>query len=84
MIGRRNQDIANIAVVGIPDERKGQIPKAYVQLSPGSGATALEIEGWFKKHISAYKVPKVEIITEFPMTPKGSIDMKRLLEERSI
>jgi acyl-coenzyme A synthetase/AMP-(fatty) acid ligase len=82
MIGRRNQDIANIAVVGIPDEKKGQIPKAYVQLSPGSGATATEIEEWFKKHISAYKVPKVEIITEFPMTSKGSIDMKKLLGEK--
>lgn len=82
MIGRKNPDIANIAVIGIPDEKKGEIPKAFVQLTPGSNSKADQIEGWFKKHISSYKVPKVEIRKELPLTPKGSIDMKRLVEEK--
>lgn len=82
MVGRRNPDIANIAVIGVPDEKKGEIPKAFVQLVPSSKATSADIEEWFKKHISTYKVPKVEIRPELPLTPKGSIDMKKLLEEK--
>jgi long-chain acyl-CoA synthetase len=81
MIGRKNPDIANIAVIGIPDEKKGQIPKAFVQLTPGARATEADIEGWFKKHISTYKVPQVEIRHVLPMTPKGSTDMSKLLEK---
>jgi acyl-CoA synthetase (AMP-forming)/AMP-acid ligase II len=81
MIGRKNFDIANIAVIGIPDEKKGQIPKAFVQLTPGARATEADIEGWFKKHISTYKVPQVEIRHVLPMTPKGSTDMSKLLEK---
>ena len=81
MIGRRNPAIAKIAVVGIPDKRKGEIPKAFVELAPEVKTTAAELEQWFKKHIAAYKVPKVEIRSELPLTRKGSIDMKKLLEE---
>jgi long-chain acyl-CoA synthetase len=83
MIGRKNPDIANIAIVGIPDDKKGQIPKAFVQLVPQSRATKKDLEEWFKKHIAAYKVPTVEIRTRFPLTRKGSIDMKKLLEDHT-
>jgi fatty-acyl-CoA synthase/long-chain acyl-CoA synthetase len=83
MIGRKHPDIVNIAVIGIRDEKKGEVPKAFVQLLPGSKATASDIEEWFKKYISTYKVPLVEIRPELPLTPKGSIDMKNLSEENS-
>jgi acyl-CoA synthetase (AMP-forming)/AMP-acid ligase II len=78
MIGRKHPDIANIVVIAVPDEKKGQIPKAFVQLEPGARASGSDIEEWFKKHISTYKVPQVEIRSSLPMTPKGSIDMKEL------
>jgi long-chain acyl-CoA synthetase len=78
MIGRQCPDIANIAVIGIPDPRKGEVPKAFVELKPGSQSTAVDIEAWFKQHISSYKVPVVEILPQLPLTPKGSIDMKAL------
>jgi len=81
MIGLRNPDIAKIAVMGIPDEKKGEIPKAFVQLADGSKATADDLVAWFKKNISSYKVPRVEIINEMPLTAKGSIDMKKLEEK---
>jgi long-chain acyl-CoA synthetase len=82
MIGKRNPDIFDIAVTGIPDEKKGQVPKAFVQLVPGSKATAADIEEWYKKNIATYKVPKVEIVPEFPRTPKGSIDLGKLLAKK--
>ncbi len=78
MIGLRNSDIAKIAVMGIPDVKKGEIPKAFVQLAENSKATADDLVAWFKKNISSYKVPKIELIKEMPLTAKGSIDMKTL------
>lgn len=79
MIGRKCPDIANISFTGIPHPVKGQVPKAFVQLVPGSNALARDIEDWFKANVISYKVPVVEIVPEMPLTPKGSIDMKRLL-----
>jgi len=81
MIGRKCPEIANIAFVGIPHPQKGEIPKAFVQLAPGHTATAVDIERWFKDNVISYKVPVVEIVPEMPLTPKGSIDMKRLLDK---
>ena len=83
MIGRHNSDISNIAVIGIPDSRKGEIPKAFVELKPGSKTKAIDIEEWFKKNIVHYKVPKVEILDKLPLTTKGSIDMKKLFDRQN-
>lgn len=81
MIGRNCPEITNIAVAGIPHPKKGQIPKAFVQLVPGSNATAEDIQGWFKDHIAAYKVPLVEVRSQLPLTLKGAVDMKNLLSK---
>jgi acyl-CoA synthetase (AMP-forming)/AMP-acid ligase II len=79
--GRKCSDIDNIAFVGIPHPVKGEIPKAFVQLVPGSTASAANIEQWFKDNVVSYKVPVVEIVADMPLTPKGSIDMKKLLKQ---
>jgi len=82
MIGRNCPDIANIAVSGMPHPSKGEIPKAFVQLVPGSTKTAADIETWFRENIASYKVPTVEIWRELPLTAKGSVDMKQLVAHR--
>jgi len=79
MIGRKCPDVANISFAGIPHPQKGEIPIAFVQLISGSTATSGDIEAWFKEKVVSYKVPVVEIVPEIPLTPKGSIDMKKLL-----
>jgi long-chain acyl-CoA synthetase len=79
MIGRKCPEIANIAVVGKPHPHKGEIPKAFVQLVAESRSTAEDIESWFKDHIATYKAPMVEVMDQLPLTPKGSVDMKKLL-----
>lgn len=81
MIGRQCPEISNIAVAGIPHPKKGEVPKAFVELVPGSKADAAVIQEWFERHISSYKVPVVEILDQLPLTPKGSIDMKKLFKE---
>ncbi|MFZ3047384.1 MAG: AMP-binding protein, partial [Desulfatirhabdiaceae bacterium] len=78
MVGRQCPDIENIGVIGVSHPKKGQIPKAFIQLKAGSTADTGQIARWFKENIAAYKVPEVVIMDELPMTPKGSIDMKKL------
>lgn len=78
MIGRECPYVANMCVLGKPYKHKGQIPKAFIESKPERAVSADDIVEWFKAHIALYKVPEVEIVEKMPMTPKGSIDMKKL------
>lgn len=65
----RHEAVAEAAVVGLPDERLGEIPVAAVRLSPGATATPEEIEAFAKDQLSSYKVPsQVMIVDELPQS----------------
>lgn len=82
-IGMKCSDIAKIGIIGIPHEMRGEIPLAFVELKPGSKATEAEIESWFKDHVASYKVPKVEIRQELPVTLVGKVDVGKLSKEQA-
>jgi acyl-CoA synthetase (AMP-forming)/AMP-acid ligase II len=72
----RHPDIANVAVVGMPDERLGERVCAYVVLTNPEGALTLaDITSYLKEHrVAVQKVPeRLEIVTEMPMTATGKI-----------
>jgi acyl-CoA synthetase (AMP-forming)/AMP-acid ligase II len=61
--------VAEAAVLGIPDLRRGEIPVAAVRLKPGLVATEAALISWARQRISGYKVPRaVRIVDEFPRT----------------
>ena len=75
-----NAAIADAAVIPIPDERAGEIPKAFVVLR--SELTADEIMAYVAERVSSYKkVRAVEIVDAIPKSPAGKI-LRRLLVER--
>ena len=66
--------IGDVAVVGVPDPKYGEVACAVVLLRPGATAHAQDIRGWCAERISRWKVPEyVEFTEEFPMTPSGKI-----------
>jgi acyl-CoA synthetase (AMP-forming)/AMP-acid ligase II len=71
--------VADVAVIGIPDERWGEAVRAMVVLKPGMTATADEIIGFARARIAGFKCPKtVEFIPVLPRNPSGKI-LKREL-----
>ena len=62
------------AVVGIPDERLGEVPAACVQLKPGAKATSEDIVEFCKEKVAGFKVPRVvRFVAEFELTGSGKI-----------
>jgi long-chain acyl-CoA synthetase len=75
--------VREAAVVGVPDEYRGETVKAYVSLRPGSEATPEELIEFCKERLAAYKYPRlVEVIDDIPKTVTGKL-LRRELRERS-
>lgn len=77
--------VAEAAVVGKPDELRGQIVKAYIILAPGyspSEALALEIQNFVKEQTAPYKYPReIEFRQSLPKTISGKIRRVELREQ---
>jgi len=73
--------VLDVAVVGVPDEKWGERPKAFVVLNTGATATEQEIIGHVREQIARFKVPeRVEFIAELPKTATGKIQKFQLRE----
>ncbi|NKY54421.1 acyl--CoA ligase family protein [Nocardia vermiculata] len=71
--------VLEVAVVGVPDERWGERPKAFVTLRPDRSVAPDELIEHVKNAIARYKAPReVEIVTELPKTSTGKIQKFQL------
>lgn len=71
--------VAMVAVIGIPDEIKGELAKAYVVLKKGATASEKEIIEYVRDRIAKYKAPRmVEFVDSLPQGPTGKILKKEL------
>ena len=74
--------VQEACVIGVPDEGRGEAPKAFIVLRSGEEATAEEIIGWAKGQMAAYKYPrKVEFVGALPKSGSGKILWRQLQEE---
>jgi acyl-CoA synthetase (AMP-forming)/AMP-acid ligase II len=78
-----NDTIAQVAVVGVPDDRMGEVGVAYVMLRQGATATPEELIEWSRQRMANFKVPRrVEIVDALPLNASGKV-VKYELRERA-
>jgi fatty-acyl-CoA synthase len=75
-------EVAEVAVIGVPDEKWGEVGRAIVVLKPGQELGEEAIIDFCRRHIGRYKVPKsVVFVSKLPRNPAGKV-VKGELRER--
>ncbi|WP_228797148.1 AMP-binding protein [Nocardia nova] len=71
--------IAEVAVVGVPDERLGEVGAAFVVPSGTVPFDADDLLAWCRTRLAGYKIPRtVRILDRLPRTPAGKVHKRRL------
>jgi long-chain acyl-CoA synthetase len=76
--------VAEAGVLGLPDNLRGEIVKAYVVLRAGHAATAAELKAFCRERLASYKVPaKFEFVPTLPKTEIGKV-LRRVLRQQHL
>jgi fatty-acyl-CoA synthase len=74
-------DVEEVAVIGAPDEKWGEVPKAFIVAKPGANPSAEGIKDFCRKNMARFKVPKQIEFRPLPKTATGKI-MKHILRNK--
>ncbi|MEA2427273.1 MAG: fatty-acyl-CoA synthase, partial [Thermoleophilaceae bacterium] len=74
-------DVADVQVIGVPDERYGEEIMAWVQVRDGGALGEDDLREWCRGKIAHFKVPRyVKVVDEFPMTVTGKVQKFKMRE----
>ena len=74
--------VAEVAVVGAPDDHWGEVVAAFVRAVPGESLTAEELRAYCREQLAPYKTPTHwRFVEEFPLTPSGKIQKYKLRDQ---
>jgi acyl-CoA synthetase (AMP-forming)/AMP-acid ligase II len=75
-------DIAQVAVVGVPDVRLGEVGVAFIVPKAGRRIDPAEVTGWCREQMANFKVPRrVEVVETLPLNPSGKVMKFRLRQQ---
>jgi acyl-CoA synthetase (AMP-forming)/AMP-acid ligase II len=70
----RHDDVSEAAVIGVPDDRMGEVGKAFVIARGGATVTPEELIAWCRERLANYKVPRtVELVEALPRNATGKV-----------
>jgi long-chain acyl-CoA synthetase len=71
--------VREVAVIGVKDEVRGEVPKAFVIVREGMTLDDKELRSYCRENLANYKIPKhIEFVADLPRTPTGKV-LKRML-----
>ena len=76
-------EIDEASVVGIPDDKWGEVPKAYIVCKHAAPPSSADIIAFCRQHLAGYKIPRhIEQIAELPKNPSGKV-LKKVLRQQT-
>jgi fatty-acyl-CoA synthase len=80
----RHPAVGEAAVVGVPDERWGEVPHGFVVLKPGASSSGEELREFTRSHLAHFKAPRgFTFVSELPKTATGKIQKYVLRQGRA-
>ena len=74
--------VGSVAVIGVPDDKWGEVPQAIVTLREGESLTAEELRGFLDGRLARYKIPKsLVVVADMPRTASGKIRKMELRKQ---
>jgi fatty-acyl-CoA synthase len=77
----QHPDVMEVAVIPIPDEKWGEVPKAFVVPKPGANPSPEDIINFCKENLARFKAPKAVEFGELPKTATGKIQKFKLRDK---
>lgn len=79
---KEHSDVLDVAVVGVPDSKTGEIPKAFVVVKEGRSINSNDLKQFVEERVAAYKrIGDVMFVDSLPRNPSGKI-LRRVLKEK--
>ncbi len=77
----RHLKVSEVAVLGVPDKLRGEVPKAFLVLNKGEKLSEDELRYFCREHLAHFKIPHYfEFVKDLPKTRSGKIAKQALLE----
>lgn len=75
----KHPEVSEVAVIGVPDKLRGEVPKAFLVLKEGSKVSEEDLRYFCRQHLAHFKIPHYfEFTTQLPKNRTGKIDKEKL------